>query len=78
MKKNGDSVRDWAGKIFRRFLSRTSLMVTLGVLGLTLYAVCSTGMRNLADQREQPFTMCFCGIRQRCSDRIMPIIIRNP
>ena len=34
MKKNGDSVRDWAGKIFRRFLIRTSLMVTLGVLGL--------------------------------------------
>ena len=33
MKKNGDSVRDRAGKIFRRFLSRTSLMVTLGVLG---------------------------------------------
>ena len=38
MKKNGDSVRDWAGKIFRRFLSRTSLMVTLGVLGL--YLIC--------------------------------------
>lgn len=38
MKKNGDSVRDWAEKIFRRFLSRTSLMVTLGVLGL--YLIC--------------------------------------
>lgn len=38
MKKNDDSVRDWAGKIFRRFLSRTSLMVTLGVLGL--YLIC--------------------------------------
>ena len=38
MKKNGDSVRDRAGKIFRRFLSRTSLMVTLGVLGL--YLIC--------------------------------------
>ena len=38
MKKNGDFVRDRAGKIFRRFLSRTSLMVTLGVLGL--YLIC--------------------------------------
>lgn len=38
MKKNGDSVRDWRERSFRRFLNRTSLMVTLGVLGL--YLIC--------------------------------------